>query len=167
MHRNMLLLSIHPEHADKIFAGTKCVELRKLRPRVTKDDWVLVYASSPTKALLGVCQVAQVIEGSPRKLWTQVRGQAGITKGRFDDYFDGIPNGFGIWLGDVKRLNVPLELQSLRQQWANFQPPQSYKYVLPEEIQGLSELSALVRSSVTQGADTKIPAPMRATRTIK
>ena len=62
MLRKILLLSIHPEHAKNIFDGIKTVELRRTRPRLSKCDQVLVYVSSPTKALVGAFEVKKVIE---------------------------------------------------------------------------------------------------------
>ncbi|MEM9926802.1 MAG: ASCH domain-containing protein, partial [Cyanobacteria bacterium P01_D01_bin.50] len=42
MPANILLLSIKPEYASKIFSGQKTVELRRVRTRLTIDDIVLV-----------------------------------------------------------------------------------------------------------------------------
>jgi predicted transcriptional regulator len=45
---NILLLSIRPEYANKIFDRTKTVELRRVRPRLLNEgDRVVVYVSSP------------------------------------------------------------------------------------------------------------------------
>jgi predicted transcriptional regulator len=49
-----------------IFDGNKRVELRRVRPRhLNEGDLILVYATSPEKALLGVLEVEKVVEMSP------------------------------------------------------------------------------------------------------
>ena len=66
---NALLLSIHPEYAEKIFDGTKRVELRRVRPRLQNGDLVIVYVSSPVKAVCGAFRVDNVVAGTaPDKL---------------------------------------------------------------------------------------------------
>ena len=55
MSPNVLLLSIHHKYTNMIFDGNKRVELRRVRPRhLNEGDLILVYATSPEKALLGV-----------------------------------------------------------------------------------------------------------------
>jgi len=129
MSDNILLLSIRPQYAEKIFGGTKTVELRRVRPRVEEGDRVLVYVSSPVKALVGVFRVNQVVERSPQELWGVVRREAGIEREAFEAYYDGASAGFGIFFSDVWQFSRPIELQSIRQQWSGFQPPQGYRYL--------------------------------------
>ncbi len=124
-----LLLSIRPEFADKVFAGTKTVELRRIRPKVAIQDLVLVYASTPVRAIVGAFRVREVIEKSPAMLWKEVRDHAGITRRQFDDYYSGAPKAFGIFLSSVRRFHQPVELIRLRKLWPGFHPPQSYRYL--------------------------------------
>jgi predicted transcriptional regulator len=124
-----LLLSLRPEFAELVFAGTKKVELRRVRPRVQADDWILVYVSTPVKALVGYIQVARIIESSPASLWKKVRDHAGITRQQYNEYYLGAPKAYGIVLNAVKRLPEPLELSRLRQVWPDFHPPQCYRYL--------------------------------------
>ena len=42
MPNNILLLSIKPEYADKILAGKKTVELRRVRTRLEAGDLALL-----------------------------------------------------------------------------------------------------------------------------
>ncbi|HEY9294972.1 MAG TPA: hypothetical protein VIQ31_01115, partial [Phormidium sp.] len=63
MPNTILLLSIKPEYAKKIFKDqTKKVELRRVRTRLTEGDIVLVYVSSPEKVFVGSFEVEGVIE---------------------------------------------------------------------------------------------------------
>lgn len=129
MQERTLLLSIRPEFADKVFAGTKKVELRRIRPRVEIQGWVLVYVSTPVRAIVGSFRVREVIERSPAALWKEVRDHAGVTRRQFDDYYFGAPKAYGIFLSSVRRFREPIELIHLRKLWPGFHPPQSYRYL--------------------------------------
>jgi len=134
MPEHALLLSIRPKYAAMIFDGTKTVELRRVRPRVTAGDLVLVYASSPVKALLGAFEVARVVTAPPSLLWKQVESKAGISRDQFNQYFNGVEESYGIFLKRKWALNEPVELDELRERQSNFRPPQSYHYLTPTQI---------------------------------
>ena len=51
--RRVLLLLIHSRFAERILAGSKTVELRRVRPGIEPGDRVLLYASSPVRGLTG------------------------------------------------------------------------------------------------------------------
>jgi len=67
-----LLISIRPKYATQIFAGTKKVELRRIRPRVRLGDLVIVYESGARKSLIGAFQVAGMKELSPKGIWKTI-----------------------------------------------------------------------------------------------
>jgi predicted transcriptional regulator len=132
-----LLLSIRPEHANKIFSGSKKVELRRVKPKLSKADTVLVYVSSPVKALVGGFEVDEVIEGSPDEIWCQVEKVAGISKDEFQKYFAGTNKAFAIMINKTWNLGAPLSLLELKAKWLNFHPPQSYRYITFEQAAAL------------------------------
>src|ERR1041385_843327 len=124
-----LLLSLRPQFAEKVLDGTKKVEFRRTRPRVETQDLVIVYASTPVRAIVGAFRVKQVLERSPAALWKEVRQHAGITRSEFDQYYFGAPKGYGILLHSAIRLQQPVKLWRLRQLWPGFHPPQCYRYL--------------------------------------
>ncbi len=140
MARKHILLSIHPVHAEKIFNGTKKVELRRRRPNVNKGDWVLVYVSTPVKALLGAFQVDCIIEDRPDRLWPIVRQDAGITRKQFYDYYDGTDTGCGIFLTSTRKYPSPIDLNHLRRVWVGFHPPQSFLYLTIDQVKQVESL---------------------------
>ncbi len=140
MADTVLLLSIRPGHAKKIFAGEKTVELRRVRPRIAEGDQILIYVSSPVKALAGVCRVHQLLEGAPEQLWPRVRDHAGMTRQEFNTYYAGAEMGFAIVLQTVGRYSNPVTLDTLREQWPGFHPPQGYQYVSYERAKAVSRL---------------------------
>ena len=134
MSDRALLLSIRPKFATKIFDGSKTVELRRIRPSVSAGDLVLVYASSPTRALLGAFEVDYVTCSTPPKIWAEVGHCAGITRAEFDEYYAGAKNAFGIFIKRTWLFDEPIKLPALRQKRAQFRPPQGYHYVSTTDV---------------------------------
>jgi predicted transcriptional regulator len=134
MLRNALLLSIRPKYAEKIFNGTKTVELRRVPPKLKKGDLVFVYVSSPKKVLAGAFTVKKVISMPPKRLWGSVRDYVGMTQNDFDKYYDGALKGIAIYIDKVWILPTPLGLQKLRKNLSWFNPPQSYHYLSSQQI---------------------------------
>lgn len=128
-NRDALFLSIRPQFAEQIFAGTKTVELRRVRPRIDTGDLVIVYASGSTKALLGAFQVARVVTASPNTIWKEFRNTTGLTREEFDEYFMGRLTAYAIEVAHAWRLPVPVCLPILRKKKNGFRPPQSYHYL--------------------------------------
>lgn len=125
----MLFLSIRPQYVEKILNGEKRVELRRRKPRSQPDDWMAIYESSPTKALVAVAQVTEVRIKSPQCLWRGVRSVTGIAKREFDEYFTGCDNAVGIMFQSVTALSSPIPLDDLRSCWPGFHPPQGFLYL--------------------------------------
>ena len=141
MAQRTLLLSIHPEHAQNIFDGIKKVELRRVRPRLSKGDQVLVYVSSPTKALVGTFEVEYLIEDKPYKLWNKVKEYAAIPNKVFNEYYTNAETGYGIVINRVYKLKETVSLEKLRRRLPNFHPPQGYRYLNDSEIQCITKSS--------------------------
>lgn len=134
MSGRILLLSIRPKYANKIFEGIKDVELRRTRPRLCEGDLVIVYASSPKKALIGAFEVKKVIQKPLEDLWSEVQEKAGVSYEDFCFYYKGLSVGCGIFLNRTYYFHEPIELDRLRKEWDNFRPPQSYRYLKPNEV---------------------------------
>ena len=134
MTRKILLLSVRPKYAEKILAGTKKIELRRIKPRVSEGDLLILYVSYPIKAIMGIGIVEQTVSDFPESLWKKVCDGAGISKTEFDAYYEGANLGYGIILQKVLPLENPISLNELRKLWGNFHPPQSYKYLSQQEV---------------------------------
>jgi len=132
---NLLLISIKPQYAKKIFEGKKTIELRKSAPqRVENDSYVLIYVTSPVKELWGVCKIKSIIKNDPEIIWNKYGDVAGIDKEDFNDYYKETTNGYGIELKDVKRLINVISLEELREMVPGFTAPQTYRYIDKELI---------------------------------
>ncbi|WP_404372538.1 ASCH domain-containing protein [Corallococcus coralloides] len=124
-----LLLSIRPNYVHQILKGEKTVELRRKRPGVQPSDPVLIYASAPTYALVGVFIVESIIEDSPTKLWGRIGKKSGISAATYRHYFEGAASGVALSILSVWEAPNSISLKELRVLWPGFSPPQSYRYI--------------------------------------
>lgn len=145
MNSRLLLLSIRPTYAEKLFDGTKLVELRRTRPKVVGGDLALVYVSTPVSAIVGVLEIDRLIEASPRRMWSEVRHQAGISRQHFDEYYLGAERAFALFVKSARLLPRPIDLWYLRRLWQNFRPPQSFRYLPATDLSALETASKLLR----------------------
>jgi predicted transcriptional regulator len=129
-----LLISIRPRFVEAIFAGTKTVELRRVKPRLSAGDLVVIYASGSTKGIVGAFEVEGVTTATPGSIWRKHNGSSGLAKAEFDDYFEGTQVGHAIRIGKVWQLPSPVLLGTLRKRRAGFRPPQSYHYWKLEDL---------------------------------
>jgi predicted transcriptional regulator len=136
MNRRGLLISLKPHYAEMLLEGRKTVELRRIRPDIEAGDWVLLYASSPQKALVGAFQVSGVSESTPELLWKQIGSDSGISRDDFHGYFRGVCRGVGIHVGKTIRFHQATPLDRMREMIPGFHPPQSYSYVSPDTVSG-------------------------------
>jgi len=60
-----VLLSIKPKFADRIMAGSKKFEFRKVIFRQPAIDEIVIYSSSPVKKIVGTCTIQSVVEHDP------------------------------------------------------------------------------------------------------
>ncbi|HMV65831.1 MAG TPA: hypothetical protein PKA64_03185 [Myxococcota bacterium] len=123
-----MLLSVAPEFAEMIAAGTKTVELRRRFPHVPVGTWVYFYVTLPVGAVTGRARVAAIDADEPSALWTRHRAAVGLSRARFTAYFAGRDRGFAVRLEGYEALH-PVGLAELRVVLAGFVAPQSYRFV--------------------------------------
>jgi predicted transcriptional regulator len=174
-HRT-LLLSLRPRFADAILSGTKTVELRRRPINAQPHTPIILYASSPTMAIVGTARLGEVHAHTPAAAWKKHRKSLGLSRAEFDAYLDGSPYAYVLLLQRICVLNEPLSLRSLRQEGA-FQPPQSFRYVAatdPHQLHGLIPTQdmgagdpweiarpATVRKPTTASGISSAPAPAK------
>lgn len=135
---NPVLISVHPFYAAEIAAGRKQVEFRR-RWSNQPTDVLVVYATSPVKAIVAVVEVAEVRRTSCSQLWEICKSLGGaITRARLREYMHGLDQGVALLLG---RLVLPKRSISPQEVFgSNFVPPQSYRYLRAEEVDSLMEI---------------------------
>lgn len=115
-----VLMSIRPEYAAAIMAGSKTFELRRRRPSFAPGSRVVVYSSAPDQRLLGTFESGEIHVAAPDRLWKLVSRQAGIDRDVFDAYFEDCDLAYAIEVRSPRRLDP----EPLR-----FRPPQSYLFL--------------------------------------
>lgn len=118
------LMSIHPRYADGILAGTKQVEFRKRRlaPDV---DTVIVYATQPIGAVVGVVRLAGTDIDTPQRLWHRHGRHGDVERRDYDQYYAHHQTAVGLCVSHARRLNTPLSLTAVGATVA----PQSFQYL--------------------------------------
>ena len=86
-------------------------------------------------------KVDKIIEKPLKDLWRMVRKKAGITRQEFDNYYDGVSVGVGIFfkVQDVQQLDKPISLDILKEQF--FHPPQGFRYCRASDTAWFNEFS--------------------------
>jgi len=135
-----LLLSLRPRFAQAILDGTKTVELRRTRVSAPPGTLLVLYASSPVMAVVGVATLADRDTAGPMVIWRRYRGRLGLSRAEFADYFTGAEHATALAIAAPRALPEPLTLSWLRSH-AAFQPPQSYRYIAPTDPSPLTELA--------------------------
>ena len=120
-----VLLSIKPEFALKIFNGSKRYEFRRAIFKNRNVDRVIVYASNPTKLIIGEFEIEDIIHDELPDLWAKTKSRAGISKKRFFDYFINRCKGYAIEVKTTRMYDNPVSLNSLMVS----SPPQSFMYL--------------------------------------
>jgi predicted transcriptional regulator len=128
--KKYLFLSVKQEYAEKILEGSKTIELRKSKPNVSPGDYIIIYCTSPIKAIVGVATIQQVIIHSPQRMWQLYSKTLGIEKGDYLSYYGNSEKAIGIVLGKVVKLSDKIYLDAIKQQLPTFTPPQTYKYFM-------------------------------------
>jgi predicted transcriptional regulator len=123
-----VLLSIKPEHAEKIFNGTKKYEFRRSVFKNQNIKTVVVYASSPVQRVIGEFEIEKILNDDLHQLWDKTKEFSGISENFFFEYFNNKEKGYAIKIKETKRYDKSLSLKDD----FNATPPQSFMYL--EEI---------------------------------
>jgi Uncharacterized conserved protein len=119
-----MLLSINPEHVDKILAGDKKFEYRKVRCRSDVKK-IVIYVTYPTMQVVGEVDVLDIIEDAPDKVWEKTFEYAGITRQYYEKYYKGKKKAIAYKLGNIEKYKIPIPLSELGINSA----PQSFIYL--------------------------------------
>lgn len=121
-------------YATKILCGEKTIELRKSRPNIKIGHFILIYATLPTKAVIGFGKIKNIFSTTPYDMWEKHKESLGINKADFDNYFTDCKRAIGIEISSVCTFKNPILLQEIKKSYPKFSPPQTYKYFSWREI---------------------------------
>lgn len=123
--KKRVLLSIHPEYANAILDGRKKFEFRRVIFKRPVSE-IVVYATQPIGRVLGRFTIEDIFMDVPKDIWKKTAKQGGVSKEKFDDYFENRARAFAIKVGNPTRFLTP---QPLSRYIASNVPPQSFCYV--------------------------------------
>jgi predicted transcriptional regulator len=136
-----LFLSVRPNFAELILSGAKTVEVRRVVPRGAQPgSLVLIYASSPEKALWGICFIDNVSTGRPETIWRKLGNRTGLRKREFLAYLGGAEKAVALHVSKPVVFSRPIPLSEIRKTWRAFQPPQSFSYVALSKVEELASV---------------------------
>lgn len=119
-----ILLSIKPEYVERILAGSKKFEYRKRLARIDSSV-LLVYSTSPVMQIVAKVEILGTISAAPSTLWEQTKNNAGISRKKYREYFQGCKIAYAYKLGNVEKLDPPHSLSDYNITLA----PQSFLYI--------------------------------------
>lgn len=121
-----VLLSIKPEHAENILAGTKRFEFRKAIFKNPNVKTVVIYATKPVGMVIGEFEVEHILSDRPSRIWAETGPFAGISRAFFREYFSGRHMAHAIGVRNATRYPEPQSLRAILQHGI---APQSFCYV--------------------------------------
>lgn len=132
----ILFLSVRPRFTEAIMAGGKTVELRRSKMQATPGSQVLLYSSSPVKAVVATAVLGRIDAHGPEELWSRSGAVSAVTKAEFDEYFTGAERAYGLHLHNITSLPSPISLRELRD-GLGVEPPQSFRYLTRTQVDWL------------------------------
>lgn len=122
-----LVLSLKPRWAWKILTGMKKVEVRRKFSTRWLGSRVLLYASAPVKAVVGLAKIREIQHSSPELLWSSFGAALGCQRNELEDYCHGCREVWAISLDEIRPFEHAVSLDVLRSFISpDLRPPQSY-----------------------------------------
>ena len=124
MENKIIILSIHPNHVDKILSREKRYEYRK---RIPQDiNYLIVYATAPTKKVVALIEVDMVMKDTPQNIWDVTQNESGVSYEFFMNYFNEVSIAYAIKIRNIYKLPNPIDITDID---GVKSAPQAYQYV--------------------------------------
>jgi predicted transcriptional regulator len=122
-----ILLSIKPDHADRILNGEKTVEIRTRFSKKWIGTCANIYASTPVSGLVGTAKISNIKVGSPKRIWNMYASHLGCSREAFYEYTKDHEQVYAIELNEPRRYHAPVTISyASRLVGEDLTPPQSY-----------------------------------------
>ena len=136
-----VFLSVKPRYARALLSGDKTVEVRRRFPDLDEGTIIVIYASSPDRQVLGSVTLTGVERTKSDAVWDQYSAHIGIDRESLDEYLDEATFAALLRVSTPVRWSRPVPLHELRSV-TDVEPPQSFRYLSPEQLATLSHLGA-------------------------
>lgn len=127
------LMSIRPEFAERLLSGEKRVEFRR-RPAARNLTHILIYATSPVRAVVGVAEIERLEQGTPERLWREFRSVGGIGRSDFFEYFADTERGCAYVVRRIWPCTSPIPLG---RKGLPATAPQAFQYLQPSTLEAV------------------------------
>lgn len=128
-----LLISIKPHYARAILEGRKTVEVRRRFPTVPPGTTVVLYSSSPERAIVGTVRLKHTSRMVPERVWEFHADAIDIAEEALGQYLEGAEESTLLEVADPQTWQRPVTLKALRA-LLGVEPPQSFRYLNPEQV---------------------------------
>lgn len=144
----VLLLSVRPRFARGLLSGTKTAEIRRRFPDIPAGMTVIIYSTSPEKAILGTMRAKQTVRSNADDIWRDYADVIAIGRPELTDYLDGASECSVLELESPNVWSRPVQLAELRSV-LDVEPPQSFRYLTSRQ---LTTLHSITQSGAAENA---------------
>lgn len=130
----VLFLSVKPRFARALLEGRKTVEVRRKFPEVPAGTVVVLYSTSPERAVLGTVRLKQTTRVDPSEVWGMYADEIDLEQGALTEYLEGALESTLLEVEDPETWTSPVTLSALREV-LGVEPPQSFRYLAPEQVE--------------------------------
>lgn len=152
-----LLLSVRPRFARALLDGTKTAEIRRRFPNVPEGMTVVIYASSPEKAVLGTMRARRLVRSNTEKIWRDYSDVIGLENSELIEYLEGASECSVLELDAPERWSRSIALAELRRV-LHIEPAQSFRYLSEKQLFRLRNESASGRDQSLVNITGAVPA---------
>lgn len=127
----LVLMSIKPRFGEEILSGYKRIELRRRVAPLEEGDRVILYFSSPVRAICGEFKAGRVVVGSVEEVRRFVESypSPGVSDVDWGYVEGGVRPAMAVEVLEPRRYGRPLTLGEVRARVPGFRPPMSYRRV--------------------------------------
>lgn len=139
MMAKAVLLSVKPRYAHEILSGRKTVEVRRRFPIIPSGTTVVIYSTSPERAIIGTVLVKRSTRVDPSEVWKLHSNDICIEQDDLIKYLDGASESTLLEVESPRRLDKSVPLNSFRSA-IRVEPPQSFRYLQPAQVALVEDL---------------------------
>jgi predicted transcriptional regulator/ribosomal protein S18 acetylase RimI-like enzyme len=122
-----IIISILPEHSNRIYAKSKIYELRKSVP-IFYPRRIFLYETHGSQRITGHIIIERIISGTPDFVWAQI-GEKGTTKDRFFSYYNNCDAAYAYEISHSIQYANSLDLAEIKMYEPAFRVPQNFIYL--------------------------------------
>lgn len=141
-----VLLSVKPRYAHEILSGRKTVEVRRRFPIIPSGTTVVIYSTSPERAIIGTVLVKRSTKVDPSDVWKLHSKDIRIERDDLIDYLDGASESTLLEVESPLRWDKSVPLDLFRSA-IGVEPPQSFRYLQPAQVALVEDLGKLAAQS--------------------